>query len=438
MSEKLSRSSYDYLIVGNSTAAISAVEAIRRQDQAGNLAVVSGEPYPAYCTPLISYVLAGKIPESRMNYRRADFYQKMRVTTHLGHAVTEVRPEEHEVVLDDGAALGYGKLLLACGGAPIVPDLPGADLGGVFTFTRYADVARVRSWVQEHGVQEHGVQEAVVIGGGMIGVKAAEALQHLELRTTMVELLDRILAQALDERGSVLAQRALETAGVRVLTSRGAASLPGEEGRVNGVRLDTGALLPAQMVIVAIGVLPNTSLAAEAGVAVNRGVLVDDHMRTSLPDVYAAGDVAEGYDMLLGESRPIAIWPSAYLQGEVAGTNMAGGDQPFHGSVAMNSIQVCGLPTISVGLTEPARAEEVLEYNSPDGQNYRRLFLRDNRIIGAVFVGDIDRAGIITGLIREEIDVSEFKQKLIGRELGLLSLPKEYRKHKVMGPGMEV
>ena len=117
---------------------------------------------------------------------------------------------------------------------------------------------------------------------------------------------------------------------------------------------------------------------------------------------------------------------------------MAGADQSSHGSVAMNSIQVCGLPTISVGLTDPAQAEEVLEYISPDGQNYRRLFLRGDRIIGAVFVGDIERAGIITGLIREGIDVSEFKQKLIGRELGLLSLPREYRKHKVMGPGIEV
>jgi NAD(P)H-nitrite reductase large subunit len=424
---------YDYLIVGNSTAAISAVESIRRHDHEGSIAVVSGEPYPAYCAPLISYLLAGKIPESQMSYRPADFYEKMRVTTHLGHAVTEIRPEEHQVALDDGAALGYGKLLLACGGSPIVPDLPGTDLGGVFTFTRYADVEKVRSWMEK---QE--VEEAVVIGGGMIGVKAAEALNHLGLYTTVVELLNRILAQALDERGSALAQRALEKAGIRVLTSRGAEGIEGEEGRVREVRLDTGALLPAQMVIMAIGVRPNTRMAREAGVAANRGVLVDDHMRTSVPDIYAAGDVAEGYDPLLGETRPVAIWPSAYLQGQVAGANMAGAEESFRGSVAMNSIQVCGLPTISVGLTDPAQAEEVLEYNSPDGQNYRKLFLRGDRIIGAVFVGEIDRAGIITGLIREGIDVSEFKQKLIGRELGLLSLPKEYRKHKVMGPGIEV
>ncbi len=429
----MSETRYDYLIVGNSTAAISAVEAIRHHDPQGTVAVVSPEPYPAYCAPLISYLLAGKITERQMSYRPADFYERLRVTTHLGRAVTAIRPEEHRVVLDDGTALEYGRLLLACGGAPIVPNLPGTDLEGVFTFTRYADVDRVRSWVEKRDVEE-----ALVIGGGMIGVKAAEALNHLGLHVTIVELLDRILAQALDERGSALARRALEKAGIRVLTSRGAKAILGEEDRVTGVRLDTGALLPAQMVVVAIGVRPNATLAAEAGVQVNRGVLVDEHMRASLPDIYAAGDVAEGYDVLLGETRPVAIWPSAYLQGQVAGANMAGAEVSFTGSVAMNSIQVCGLPTISVGLTDPAQAEEILEYNSPDGQNYRRLFLRGNRIIGAIFVGEIDRAGIITGLIREGLDVSAFKQKLIGRDLGLLSLPKEYRKHKVLGPGIEV
>ncbi len=424
---------YDYVMVGNSTAAIAAIESLRRHDAEGTTAVISGEPYPAYCTPLISYLLAGKVTEKQINYRPADFYARLRVAPRLGHAVVQLRPVEKEVMLDDGSFVAYGRLLLACGGTPVVPNLPGTHLRGVFTFTRYADACKIRGYLNEAQVRE-----ATVIGGGMIGVKAAEALADLGLRATIVELQDRILAQALDEQGSAMARRALEKAGIRVLTSRGASALEGQEGRVKAVRLDTGALLPAQMVIIAIGVVPNAGLASAAGIAVNRGVLVDDHMRTSDPDIFAAGDVAEGYDALLGETRPVAIWPSAYLQGQVAGANMAGAEVAYDGSVAMNSIQICGLPTISVGLTAPAAAEEVLEYQSPDGQNYRRIFLRDGRIIGAIFVGEIDRAGIITGLIRDRINVSEFKEKLIGRELGLLALPKEYRRHKVMGPGIEV
>ena len=428
----MSDARFDYLIIGNSTAAIAAVEALRRQDPAGALAVLSCEPQAAYCAPLITYVLAGKVAEEQINYRPADFYEKLRVTTLLGQAATAIDAAAHTVTLADGSAVGYGKLLLACGGEPIIPPLPGVDLPGVFTFTRYADLEQVRAFLAEHEVRD-----AVVIGGGMIGVKTAEGLAKLELNTTIVELLPRILAQALDERGSTAAQHALETHAVQVLTNVGASGIEGETA-VTGVKLATGDILPAQLVIMAIGVRPSLSLAESAGLKVNRGVLVDDRMATSDPDIYAAGDVTEGHDVLLGAARPVAIWPSAYLQGEVAGENMAGGEATHHGSVAMNSIQICGLPTISVGLTDEDRADEVLSYVSKDGQNYRRIFLHEGKIIGAIFVGEIDRAGIITGLIREEVDVSDFKEKLIGRELGLLSLPKEYRRHKVSGPGIEV
>ncbi|HEY3396410.1 MAG TPA: FAD-dependent oxidoreductase [Armatimonadota bacterium] len=424
---------YDYVIVGNSTAAVAAVESLRTQDMEGTLAVISREPQAAYCAPLITYVLAGKIPEEQLAYRPADFYERMKVETLLGAEVTELRPEAHEVVLADGTTIGYGKLLLATGGTPIVPPLPGVDLAGVYTFTRYEDMCRVREYLEHRQVNE-----AVVVGGGMIGVKTAEALVKLGIKTTIVELLDRVLAQALDEKGSVAARRALADGGVRVVTSTGATGLGGSEVGVVGVQLDSGETLPAQLVIMAIGVRPNTTLAQAAGCAVKRGVIVNDHMQTSLPDVYAAGDVAEGYDVLLGESRPVAIWPSAYLQGQVAGANMAGSDTAYEGSVAMNSIQICGLPTISVGLTNAAPGDEVLESTSANGRDYRRIVIRDGKIVGAIFVGDIDRAGIITGLIRDAIDVSDFKHKLIGRDLGMLSLPKDYRLHQVMGPGIEV
>jgi len=243
----------------------------------------------------------------------------------------------------------------------------------------------------------------------------------------------------LDETGSQMARQALEGHGIRVITGAAAASIGGGgNGKVQSVTLDSGSRIPAQIVVMAVGVRPNARLAEQAGLSVNRGVLVDDHMRTSDPDIYAAGDVAEAFDPLLGDRRPIAIWPGAYMQGEIAGRNMAGGDESYGGSIPMNAIQVCELPTISVGLTSPPQGAETLEYRAPDGKAYRRMFIVDGRIVGAVFVGDIERAGIITGLIRQGIDVSGFKEKLIQRDLGLLSLPKQYRKHIVKGPGIEV
>lgn len=426
---------YDYLILGNSTAAVAAVEAIRSVDADGSVAVVSDQPNHVYSPPLITYVLGGKVAEDKLYTRPRDFYAKLKLDTYFGALATRVQPEEHQVVLASGAVLGYGKLLLATGGKPIVPPLPGVDLQGVFTFTRHDDMCHVREYIQRERVTQ-----AVVIGGGMIGVKVAEAFAALRLETTIVELMDRVLAQALDETGSAMAKRALEQAGIRVITGSGVTSIGGSDGRVQSVTLDSGSRLPGQLVIVAVGVRSNVQLAHEAGLSVNRGVLVDEHMRTSVADIYAAGDVAEAYDPLLGEARPVAIWPAASMQGEIAGLNMAGQETTYSGSIPMNSIQVCGLPTISVGIISAPEGSgiETEESRSPDGKSYRRLFIQGDRLVGAIFVGDIERAGIITGLIRNAIDVSSFRKQLIQRDLGLLSLPKHYRKHMVSGPGIEV
>lgn len=424
---------YDYLIIGNSTAAIAATEAIRERDGAGTLAIVSDQQQHCYCSPLITYCLAGKVPEEKMPYRPEGFYERVGADTFFGVEATDVNVTAREVSLADGTVLGYGKLMLAMGGTPFVPPLPGADLAGVFTFTRYDDMERVR-----HFINQNVVRQAVIVGAGMIGVKVAEAFAALGIETTVVEMLDRVLPLALDGAAAGMAQRSLEDHEVRVLTKTGATSIGGAGGKVQSVTLDSGSRLPAQIVVIAVGVRPNTGLAEKAGIEVNRGILVDDHMRTSAPDVYAAGDCTEGYDPLLGETRPIAIWPGAYMQGEVAGLNMAGADEAYVGSIPMNSIQVCGLPTISVGLTSPPEGAEVLEYRAPDGSAYRKLFILNGKIVGAILVGEIDRAGIITGLIRDSKDVSSFKKNLIERDLGLLALPKQYRKHMVSGPGIEV
>lgn len=429
----MSEKRYDYLIIGNSVAGVAAVEAIRDIDKNAAVAIVSDQQNTVYSPPLITYVLGGKIPEDRLQLRTHDFYNKLGVTAYLGVEATNLDTAAHEITLANGMVLGYGKLLLATGGVPIVPDMPGKALDGVFTFTRYEDMCRVRDFVGE----KKPVQ-AVVVGGGMIGVKVAEALRALELDTTIVELSDRILGLALDEYGSQMARRTLEAYGIRVISSTAVTSIGGADGRVQNVTLDSGSHMPAQIVIMAVGVRPNAAIAEEAGIRVNRGIVVDEQMQTSVADVFAAGDVAEAYDPLLGEARPVAIWPNAFMQGEVAGLNMVGQNATYAGNVPMNSIQVCGLPTISVGLIAPPTGADTLEYRSPDGSKYRRMFIVDDHIVGAVFVGDVDRAGIITGLIRNQINVASFREKLMQRDLGLLSLPKQYRKHMVSGPGIEV
>ncbi|MEI6503029.1 MAG: FAD-dependent oxidoreductase, partial [Armatimonadota bacterium] len=224
----MSAKHYDYLILGNSTAGTAAIEAIRQVDPTGSLAVVSDQTNHVYSSPLITYVLAGKIAEEKLYTRARDFYQTLNCDTYFGAAVTQIKPAEHEVVLANGAVLGYGKLLIAMGGVPIVPPLPGVDLQGVFSFTRHDDMVRVREYLQRHNVTQ-----AVVVGGGMIGIKVAEAFSYLKLDTTVVELADRVLALALDDTGSTMAKRAMEQNGVRVITGSGVTSIPVTAGGSN-------------------------------------------------------------------------------------------------------------------------------------------------------------------------------------------------------------
>jgi NAD(P)H-nitrite reductase large subunit len=424
-----------YVIIGNSVAAMGAVAGIRSVDPERPITVISREPHHTYSRPLISYLLGGKVEEEGMLYREADFYDKNNVRPMLGVEVTGVDVEAGTVEMDDGRTVAYEELLIATGGDPIVPpDVEGAEADGVFTFTTWDDAREIEAYIEGHGVEK-----AVIVGGGLIGLKSMEALVERGIETTVVELADRILGATFDRTASELARRQLERAGVTVLCETTVSRIEAAEGEVSGAVLRDGTRLPCGLLIFAIGVRPNVAIVRGTSVEVDRGVVVDDGMRTSADDVYAAGDVAQARLLLRKGKRPIPIFPNAYRQGLIAGANMAGGDATWKGGVAMNSVEVLGLPTISVGITSPdGGGYDTLSELDEHALRYRKVVLRDDRVVGAIFIGDIDRAGIITGLIREQIDVSGFKDLLLTEEFGLISLPREYRKHVVSGMGIVV
>ncbi|MBM3189396.1 MAG: NAD(P)/FAD-dependent oxidoreductase, partial [Chloroflexi bacterium] len=285
------------VIIGNSATAVGAVEAIRQHDQAAEIVMISEEPLLIYSRPLLSHYLAGEIDAARLGYRPADFYTKHNIRPILSTRVTAIHPEEHTVETDSGAQYPYDRLLICTGGVPIVPPVPGADMEGVFTFTRYDDATRI-----EAHIARNPVHHAVVVGGGMIGIKATDALMKRGLRVVMVELAPRILSMSLDKTASDLLANLLEREGVRVLTENTVVEISGEPGadgdvpHVTSVHLRDGRGLQCELLVFGIGVRPNADLAREAGLTVNRGIVVDAFMRTSAPDVYAAGDVAEAYD----------------------------------------------------------------------------------------------------------------------------------------------
>lgn len=421
---------YDYLIVGNSVAAVAAVEAIREVDRSGSLAVVGEEPHPAYSRPAISYLLTGEKTAEQLAYRDSDFYRRMAVELLAPRRAVAVDPAHRRVTLEDGARLDYGKLLLATGGRRVTPPIAGADRPGVFGFISIADVAALK----EH-IERHQARRAVVVGGGLIGLQAAEALLRIGLTVTVVELMDRLLALNLDRRASATVEELFRSHGVELFLGAAAKEFqprPGEE-RVGAVVLAGGEELPCDLVVLAAGVAPRAELAREAGIRVVKGIAVDQHMATSAPDVYAAGDVAEAYDFLEERARPIPIWPNAYHEGRTAGLNMAGRERRYRGEMAMNALHFFGTPAISVGQYDPP--EEGYEVRELAGEGfYRRLVFKGEMLVGLVCVGDaVDRCGIATGCIRDRIPLSEeFKEKLLA-DFRFLSLPEEWRRRRIRG-----
>lgn len=426
-----------YVIVGNSAAAVGAVEAIRRYDQDSSITIVADEPHHVYSRPLISYLLGKVVDESRMHYRPDDFYARYNVETMLGTKVFSVNTQDKTLSLAGGGTVAYDRLLIATGGKPFVPPLPGASLEGVFTFTTWKEAQQIDQYIEDHKVTS-----ALVIGGGLIGLKTAEALLERKIAITLIELADRILSATFDRTASRLAESILRRENVDVRTGTTVEEIIGSGTRVDHAVLRDGERVNCDLVVFAIGVRPNTGLIPEnAGIQVERGICVDRHMQTTAQDVYAAGDCVQAYDILLDADRPIAIWPNAYRQGFVAGSNMADVPKDYDGSFPMNSIEVCGVPTISVGITDPPRDTneyEIVDKYDRQALIYKKLVLHHNQLVGAIFVGDIDRAGIYTGLIRDRVDVRPFKEHLLSGNFGLISLPKDYRKHLVVGEGIEV
>jgi len=427
----MSSQHFEYLIIGNSAGGIAAAEAIREVDRDGLLAIVSDEPYPAYSRPLISEYLAGQRSQRSVALRPSTFYRRNGIDAILGVRAQRIDFEKREVELADGRAIGWEKLLLATGGSPIVPPMAGGENEGIFTFTTLQDAERLRRAVAD-------VRRAVVIGGGLIGLSAAQALAHRRLAVTIVELKETILSTMLDARAARLVEKAIRRQGVTVITGQSVREVvgrPEDDSRVGGVVLDDGRQMLCDLVVVAIGVAPRTELVAGSPVKVGRGIVVDRRMATSVPGVYACGDVAEAHDFLHGENRVTPIWPNAVLGGRAAGHNMASQPDTYAGGTSANSLNYFGLAITAAGVVNPPDGSyEVLSASGPDDGGYRKVVLRDGRIVGLLFIGEIEPSGVVYGLMRDGADVGAFRESLLSRGFGLASLPEELRRQKLGVP----
>ena len=431
-----------YVIIGNSVSAVGAVEAIRKNDKKGEITIISSEPYFVYSRPLISDFLAGRVREDEMFYRQKDFYKKNRIKTILGKKAISINTKQRKVILEDKKEISYSKLLIAVGGVPFIPEIKGLDRDGVFTFTALDDAKKIKEYVQR-------VKRVVIIGGGLIGLKAAESLEELGIRVTVVELMDRVLSAVLDKKSSQIIQKHIIEAGIDIITNNTVKEIIGRDSLISGVILKDEKKMDCEMVLVAIGVVPNLELVRKTKIKVNRGILVNERMETNIPGIFAAGDVVEAYDLIYQARRLTPIWPDAYRQGSIAGYNMSGIEKRHEGSLLMNAIEFYSLPFTSVGLIEPnskfnpvsstgqnSKSRKGKEYTTLTKFNakqktYKKIVLKENVIVGAIFVGAIEKAGVITGLIKDKTNVKNFKEELLEDNFGLISFPKELRKEKL-------
>ncbi|MFH1540271.1 MAG: FAD-dependent oxidoreductase [Elusimicrobiota bacterium] len=409
----------NYLIIGASAAGISCIEAIRSIDKEGKVTVVSNENYPIYSRCLLSYYLAETISEEKLKYRDDDFYKKNNVNTIFGKKVELVLPDK-KVKLSDGTIIPYDKLLIATGSHSKMEKILGVQLENVFGLRNIEDAKKIEKDLSKTNI-------AVILGGGLIGLRAAYALHMRGIKVVIVVKSKYVLSQMLDEEGAMFVQKKIESEGIKIITGFAAKEIYGDK-KVSGVVLENGEKINCQIVIIGKGVQANTELVKETDIKTGWGIVVDEYLQTNVRDIYAAGDVVQTNDLITGESTTNAIWPNAVIQGKIAGLNIVGKKIKYDGSMSMNSIEFFGLPTISCGITKPKTEEYEILKNKK--QNfYKKIVLKDNRIVGFVLINNIDKAGIYETLIRKKIDVSEIKDKLLENNFNfakILPLIKKY------------
>ncbi|MEW6244797.1 MAG: FAD-dependent oxidoreductase [Bacillota bacterium] len=403
-----------HVIIGNSAAGVFAAEAIRRTRPTDTIIILTDEDVPAYSRCLTSYFIAGRVAEEEMTLRSPDFYQRYSINVYYSCRVEGVDTSAARVYCTGGKTVDYDRLLVASGARPVIPNVPGIGARGVHGLRTLQDARAISSRAVPG-------TPAVVIGGGLVSLKAASSLLERRLQVTVVVSSSHILSQVLDGAAAAMLQRRLEENGMRFLLQQDVAEVVSSGGEVTGVVLTSGARLPACLVVVGKGVTPNINFLRDTPIVINRGVLVNEYLESSVTGVYAAGDVAEAHDLLLKEPAINAVWPNATTQGELAGLNMAGEQRTYRGSIAMNSLDFFGLSAITAGLN---RAEgdryEVHAWHNAARNHYRKLVFEGDRLVGYTLAGDTRQAGALTSLILGEVRLGSRKEALIAGDRVLM------------------
>lgn len=410
-----------YVIVGNGIAAAGCIEGIRTHDPGSKIVVISKERRPVYCRPLISYYLEGKTTLDKFGYRPESFYRDHGCEVLYGETAERIDYPQRLVLLQNGRELPFSALCVATGSAPFIPAFDGLDtVAARFSFMTPDDALALEKAVDAKS-------RVLIIGAGLIGLKCAEGLRGRAKSITVCDLADRVLSSILDADTAPMVQEHLEKNGIEFLMSDSVALFDR-----NRAVMKSGKTVHFDILVTAVGVKANTALLSEIGGEVNRGIVVNESMQTSLADIYAAGDCTECFDISLGANRVLALLPNAYMQGFTAGVNMAGGAAVFNQAIPMNSIGFFGLHAMTAG-SYIAKEDGGTVYTQTEDQSCKKFFVRDGLLKGYILINDIHRGGVYTALIREQTPLDTVNFDLLRENASFVAFSEKDRRNKFGG-----
>lgn len=394
-----SNSNEFYVILGNGAAGLNAAKAIRERDKTGSITMISGEEYRTYNRPMLTKSLMADLEIDQIQVEAEKWYEDNRIFQVLGRKVVSVDTKEKEVLLSDGIKLKYTKLIYALGSECFIPPIPGHEKAQVAAIRTLEDTRRISAMLPD-------TKQAVVIGGGVLGLEAAWELKKAGCAVTVLELAPMLMGRQLDANAGDMLKYIAECAGIQIHTGVQIAEITGEDC-VTGVKLGTGEVIPAQLVIVSCGVRANTAVAKEMGIEVDRAIVVDSRMQTSLPDVYACGDCAQF------EGVNYAIWPQAVEQGKVAGANAAGDAAEYTQVPAALSFHGMNTALFAAGDNgkNPNLLYKTVEVQDKSKKQYEKLTFLNGKLCGVILIGDVSKMGKMTELLEKKATFAEVMQE---------------------------
>ncbi len=405
-----------HVIIGNGVAGVHAAETIRHLDPQASITIIAGEIFPPYCRPMISLVLEGSVQPKQLPIRAPDFYSRLDIEPMTGTRVSEIDVDNREVRTSRNDRVAYDRLLIASGAEPRPLNVPGTELRNIFF---------MRSEGHVNGMIEalENARHVLILGGGLVGFKAAYGFLHRGVEVTMLIKSAYPLSMQVDpEAGGMVLDELVRhglhvRVGVEVTAFEGIAS-------VERALLSDGSTLPCDIAVIGKGVFPATSFIPTDRIHKDLGLLVNEHLETDVPDVFAAGDVAEYFDVARDRRWVNAIWPVAVEQGRIAGFNMAGRPVTYLGSLGRNVIRVFDLDVLSAGVVEPPEEDgcEVMVHRDLNRRFYRKLVFRQDRLVGMVLVNRIEQGGVLVSLIQQQRPILKDKERLLNPRFNVAQL----------------